>query len=91
MWHDSLWWPHLEISVNDGWVVAMQVHQALQNLPGPTLEHLLINVFVPLAVPGTGTQGQLCQAHCISSVEACRRQLVRGAPTHHGQLPCQTH
>jgi hypothetical protein len=37
--------------VDDGWLMSMQVHQPLQDLPGPALEHLLINVLVLLAVP----------------------------------------
>jgi hypothetical protein len=31
----------LEVAVNDGWVVTVQVDQALQHLPGPALEDAL--------------------------------------------------
>ncbi len=45
--------------MDDGRVVAVQVHQAAQNLVGPPLHHLLINVLVPLAVPaGQAWQGE---------------------------------
>lgn len=37
--------------VDDGRVVRMQVHQPLQDLPCPALEHLFINGLVLLAVP----------------------------------------
>lgn len=42
--------------MDDGRLVRMQVHQALQNLPGPPLQHLLVNVLVLLAVPTAGAQ-----------------------------------
>jgi hypothetical protein len=42
--------------VDDGRVVRVQVHEALQDLPGPALEHLLVDALVLLAVP-TGVGG----------------------------------
>lgn len=42
----------LEVTVDDSWLMCMQVHQPLQDLPCPTLQHLLINVLMLLAVPG---------------------------------------
>lgn len=50
--------------MDDGRVVAVQVDQAAQNLPRPALHHLLINVLVPLAIPGAGTgRRQTSQRH----------------------------
>lgn len=43
--------------MDDGWVVAVQIDQAAQNLPRPALDHLLINVLVALAVPA-GEKGE---------------------------------
>lgn len=43
----------LEISVDNGRVVAVQVYQAAENLPSPALQNLVINNLVPLAVPAS--------------------------------------
>lgn len=40
-----------EVTVDDGRVVAVQIYQAAQNLPCPTLQHLVVDHLVPLAVP----------------------------------------
>ena len=48
----------LEVAVDDGRAVAVQVHQAAQDLVGPPLHHLLVNVLVPLAVPAGGGRGR---------------------------------
>ena len=41
----------LEVAVDDGRVVAVQIYQAAQNLPCPPLQHLVVDDLVPLAVP----------------------------------------
>jgi hypothetical protein len=41
----------LEVSVHDGWVVCVQVQQALQDLEGPALDGLLADELVLFAVP----------------------------------------
>ena len=41
----------LEVAVDDGRSVAVQVDEPAQNLPRPPLEDLGIDVLVPLAVP----------------------------------------
>ena len=41
--------------MDDGRSMAVQVHEPAQNLPGPPLEDLGINVLVPLAVPAAPT------------------------------------
>lgn len=41
----------LEVAVDNGRVVTVQVHQALQHLPGPALEDALRDLLVLLTVP----------------------------------------
>lgn len=41
----------LEVAVDNGRVVTVQVHQALQHLPGPALEDTLRDLLVLLTVP----------------------------------------
>jgi hypothetical protein len=41
----------LQVAVDNGRRVAVQVHQAAQDLPRPPLQHLLVDLPVPLAVP----------------------------------------
>lgn len=40
----------LEIPVDDGGLMCMQIHKPLQDLPSPSFEHLLINALVLLAI-----------------------------------------
>jgi len=49
---------HLEVSVQDGWAVCVQVQQALQDLEGPALHgHVTDVAQVLLAVPGGAHRG----------------------------------
>lgn len=41
----------LEVSVDDGGLVTMQVDQPAKNLPCPSLEHLIIRMLVAFAIP----------------------------------------
>ena len=65
--------------MDNGRVVAVQVHQAAQDLPGPALEHLIVYVLVPLAVPARG----------LDSVNWCPQGLscINGGGTHCLRVP----
>lgn len=41
----------LEVPVNDGWIVAMEVQQAAEDLPAPVLHRPYVHPPVPLPVP----------------------------------------
>lgn len=47
--------------MDDSRIMGMKVHQALQDLPRPPLQHLFINVLVLLAVPEATEQ---CACGC---------------------------
>mmetsp|Transcript_3161 Transcript_3161/g.5419 ORF Transcript_3161/g.5419 Transcript_3161/m.5419 type:complete len:237 (-) Transcript_3161:439-1149(-) len=47
-----------EVTVDDGWIMSVQIHQALQDLPCPAFQHLLINVLVLLAVLAQRAAGE---------------------------------
>ena len=42
----------------------MQVHQTAQDLPRPALQHIVIDVLVPFAVPAAGNRTRLM---CVNS------------------------
>lgn len=73
----------LEVAVDDGRVVCMQIHQSLQNLPCPPLEHLLVDVLVLLAVPAASTGGTGPPPHVLQG-KICAAAAVRGGS--HAQL-----
>ena len=50
----------------DDWgCMTMQVHQPTQYLPGPTLQHLSIDVLVALAIPAPIGWSELGRGHMI--------------------------
>ena len=53
----------LEVAVDDGRSVAVQIDEPAQNLPGPPLEDLRIDVLVPLAVPAAPAPSSVPNQH----------------------------
>mmetsp|Transcript_17782 Transcript_17782/g.53545 ORF Transcript_17782/g.53545 Transcript_17782/m.53545 type:complete len:298 (+) Transcript_17782:4301-5194(+) len=48
----------LQVAVNDGRAVAVQIHQPTQDLPCPAFQHIIINEFVPFAVLAQGARSE---------------------------------
>jgi hypothetical protein len=65
----------LEVPVNDGRVVCVQVQQALQDLECPALDGLLTDELVLLAVPAGGSS--IAIGACKSATEAVAEQQWR--------------
>lgn len=66
--------------MDDGRRVAVQVHQPAQDLPRPLLQHLLIDVLVPLAVPAQRTKAGRQAGRRSSGLLGCGHKAQAGTP-----------
>ena len=82
----------LQVAVDDGGRVAVQVHQAAQDLPSPPLQDLLIHLPVPLAVSAEyhnttgcrdwsqlGTPKYITGTHSVRLATQCHTSILQHA------------